>query len=52
MTSTVLSLLVIPSVFTLVDDLEHSLGWLKRKLLRQPPVHREPVPGALRHESP
>jgi multidrug efflux pump subunit AcrB len=51
MTSTVLSLLVIPSVFTLVDDLEHGLGWLKRKLLRQPPVPREPVSGALRHES-
>ena len=50
MTSTVLSLLVIPSVFTLVDDLEHSLGWLKRKLLRQPPVQREPVQGALRNE--
>ena len=50
MTSTVLSLLVIPSVFTLVDDLEHSLGRLKRKLLRQPPVHREPVQGELHHE--
>ena len=49
-TSTVLSLLVIPSVFTLVDDLEHSLGRLKRKLLRQPPVLREPVQGELRNE--
>ncbi len=36
MTSTLLSLLVIPSVFTLVDDLEHWIGRTKRKLLRQP----------------
>ena len=35
MTSTLLSLLVIPSVFTLVDDLEHLMGRAKRKLLRQ-----------------
>ena len=49
MTSTVLSLLVIPSVFTLVDDLEHGLGWLKRKLLRQPPlVLSGPAPGELK----
>jgi multidrug efflux pump subunit AcrB len=50
MTSTVLSLLVIPSVFTLVDDLEHGLGWLKRKLLRQPPAQGAPISGALPHE--
>jgi multidrug efflux pump subunit AcrB len=31
-TSTVLSLLVIPSVFTVVDDLEHGLGRIKRRL--------------------
>jgi len=36
-TSTVLSLLVIPSVFTLVDDLEHFLGRMKSKLLRSTP---------------
>ncbi len=39
MTSTLLSLLVIPSVFTLVDDVEHWIGRTKRKILRQP----EPV---------
>ncbi len=52
MTSTVLSLLVIPSVFTLVDDLEHGLGWLKRKMMRQPPVTAERPAPELRHESP
>ncbi len=31
-TSTVLSLLVIPTVYTLVDDLEHGLGWVWRKV--------------------
>ncbi len=31
-TSTVLSLLVIPTVYTLVDDLEHGLGWAWRKV--------------------
>jgi multidrug efflux pump subunit AcrB len=36
MTSTVLSLLVIPSVYTFVDDLEHGLGKLWRKLTRKP----------------
>jgi multidrug efflux pump subunit AcrB len=30
-TSTILSLLVIPSVFTLVDDLAHFLGKLRRR---------------------
>jgi multidrug efflux pump subunit AcrB len=52
MTSTVLSLLVIPSVFTLVDDLEHGLGWLKRKMLRQSPATAERPAPELRHESP
>jgi multidrug efflux pump subunit AcrB len=32
MTSTVLSLLVIPSVFTVMDDLEHLLGRIKTRL--------------------
>jgi HAE1 family hydrophobic/amphiphilic exporter-1 len=31
MTSTVLSLLVIPSVFTVMDDLEHWVGRLKAR---------------------
>ena len=35
-TSTFLSLLVIPSVYTFIDDLEHGLGKLWRKLLRKP----------------
>lgn len=30
-TSTFLSLLVIPVVYTLVDDLQRGLGWLRRK---------------------
>jgi len=33
MTSTVLSLLVIPSVFTVMDDLEHLLGRVRARLL-------------------
>lgn len=37
-TSTVLSLLVIPSVFTVVDDLEHLLGRFKRWVLREKPA--------------
>jgi len=36
-TSTVLSLLVIPSVFTVVDDLEHLLGRIKRWVRREKP---------------
>ncbi len=35
-TSTLLSLLVIPSVFTMMDDLEHLLGRMRRKLQGQP----------------
>jgi len=31
-TSTFLSLLVIPVVYTLVDDLQRGLGWLRRKV--------------------
>ena len=34
--STVLSLLVTPSFFTIVDDLEHWVAVVKRKVLRQP----------------
>jgi hypothetical protein len=34
----VLSLLVIPSVFTVVDDLEHWLGRIQRRLLREKPA--------------
>jgi multidrug efflux pump subunit AcrB len=38
-TSTVLSLLVTPSFFTIVDDMEHVVGRFKRWVLRQkPPV--------------
>ncbi len=40
-TSTILSLLVTPSFFTIVDDIEHFVGRIKRKVLRQPPA--EPV---------
>ncbi len=43
-TSTVLSLLVIPSVFTVVDDLEHLLVRLKRWALREkPPAQAMPL---------
>jgi multidrug efflux pump subunit AcrB len=37
-TSTLLSLLVIPAVFTLIDDLEHLPARLMRKLRGQPPA--------------
>jgi len=36
-TSTVLSLLVTPSFFTIVDDMEHFVGRFKRWVLRQKP---------------
>lgn len=39
-TSTILSLLVTPSFFTIVDDIEHFVGRIKAKVLRQP---AEPV---------
>ncbi|MDH4450534.1 MAG: efflux RND transporter permease subunit [Rhodoferax sp.] len=43
-TSTVLSLLVIPSVFTVVDDVEHLLVRLKRWALREkPPAQAMPL---------
>ena len=34
-TSTILSLLVTPSFFSIVDDIEHVVGRAKRRLLRQ-----------------
>lgn len=37
-TSTVLSLLVIPSVFTVMDDIEHLLGKLRRWVFREKPA--------------
>jgi multidrug efflux pump subunit AcrB len=37
-TSTLLSLLVVPAVFTYVDDLERGLGWLGRRLRRRAAV--------------
>src|SRR5450830_180595 len=44
-TSTLLSLLVVPAVFTYVDDLEHLLGRVVRKLRRHPhPDHAHQVP--------
>ena len=43
-TSTVLSLLVIPSVFTVVDDFEHLLGRIKRWVLRQKSPARQQSP--------
>jgi Cu/Ag efflux pump CusA len=49
-TSTILSLLVTPSFFSIVDDIEHFVGIAKRKLLRQkenlqaPPAATAEVP--------
>jgi multidrug efflux pump subunit AcrB len=37
-TSTLLSLLVVPAVFTYVDDLERGFGWIGRKLRRGTPA--------------
>lgn len=37
-TSTLLSLLVVPAVFTYVDDIEHWLGRMANKLRRHPPA--------------
>ena len=43
-TSTVLSLLVIPTVYTLVDDAEHGLGWLWRKVTGRKAGAVAPIP--------
>jgi multidrug efflux pump subunit AcrB len=44
-TSTLLSLLVVPAVFTYIDDFEHLLGRLVRKLRRHPaPVDEKDQP--------
>jgi multidrug efflux pump subunit AcrB len=44
-TSTLLSLLVVPAVFTYIDDLEHLMARVMRKLRRQPePVVEETAP--------
>jgi predicted RND superfamily exporter protein len=44
-TSTLLSLLVVPAVFTYIDDLEHLLARLVRKLRRHPkPVDEKDQP--------
>ncbi len=42
--STVLSLLVTPSFFTIVDDIEHFVGRAKRKVLRQPTSAQHEAP--------
>ncbi|HJU99730.1 MAG TPA: efflux RND transporter permease subunit [Burkholderiaceae bacterium] len=42
-TSTLLSLLVVPAVFTYIDDLEHVLRRLMRRLRRQPPESTAPL---------
>ena len=42
--STVLSLLVTPSFFTIVDDIEHFVAVIKRKVLRQPPLAQGDTP--------
>ena len=42
-TSTFLSLLVTPSFFTIVDDIEHWVGKIKRKALRQAPAPSAPA---------
>jgi hypothetical protein len=45
-TSTILSLLVTPSFFSIVDDIEHFVGVAKRKLLRQKEVPAAPATSA------
>ena len=49
-TSTVLSLLVVPVVFTYLDDLEHGIGRLARRLRRQPKPGASAAPNAA-HQS-
>ena len=48
-TSTILSLLVTPSFFTIVDDIEHFVGRIKRMVLRQPAVPAAPAVVAESH---
>jgi multidrug efflux pump subunit AcrB len=43
-TSTLLSLLVVPAVFTFVDDFEHLLGRMVGRLRRQPATQAAPAP--------
>jgi hypothetical protein len=43
-TSTLLSLLVVPAVFTFVDDFEHLLGRLVHRLRRAPAAEAGPAP--------
>jgi multidrug efflux pump subunit AcrB len=45
-TSTLLSLLVVPAVFTVVDDFEHFLGRTVRRMRGNPPVVVKPEPVA------
>ena len=45
-TSTILSLLVTPSFFTIVDDMEHFAGRIKRWALRQKSLDTKPDAGA------
>ncbi|MGV7211445.1 efflux RND transporter permease subunit [Oxalobacteraceae bacterium A2-2] len=45
-TSTLLSLLVVPAVFTYIDDLEHLLKRGMQKLRRQPAVQAQSTPAA------
>ncbi|MDZ7921598.1 efflux RND transporter permease subunit [Rhodoferax sp.] len=48
-TSTILSLLVTPSFFTIVDDIEHFVGRIKRMVLRQPAASAAPAVAAESH---
>jgi multidrug efflux pump subunit AcrB len=47
MTSTLLSLLVVPAVFTYIDDLEQWMQRMIRKLRGQPEAVKEPIPAVL-----
>jgi predicted RND superfamily exporter protein len=42
-TSTLLSLLVVPAVFTYIDDLEHVLRRLMHRMRKQKPVPAKPA---------
>ena len=45
-TSTLLSLLVVPVVFTFIDDIERGLGRLVRRMRHKSPVAAEPCSGS------